>query len=312
MRNFEPGTWLTEPIAREIRAAARAAVAYRNRWPDSEDYSRRSMSHLFSPHDREADAFIAELVTAGAMLPPGECWGGEVFVREPVFQVIMTVLALGARAVLYELDLHLAAKPGQYADGFTLAAALEALGAPRRKLAIPDDQLGVRSPLRHGPGTGFIALQFTSDMQDVGVDLTGVPLEEVLDFRRQHGVQYRAYRRALRKYATAFAAVPPKERELLACERTEEIRDLASALRTARRSIARPLVGFGMAVAGAAWTLRSTTQSARSWQGYRRPEAWLSRNGPDRRLHTCSLRMTSADDHDCGLSLGFQCRHKAG
>jgi hypothetical protein len=51
------------------------------------------------------------------------------------------------------------------------------------------------------------------------------------------------------------------------------------------------------AVAAELDNLRATMR-----KGYWRPEAWLSRDGPDRRLRTCSLRMTSVD-HDCGLNL---------
>jgi hypothetical protein len=39
-----------------------------------------------------------------------------------------------------------------------------------------------------------------ADIETIGIDLTKVPLDEVLDFRKQHGSQFRDYARELRDF----------------------------------------------------------------------------------------------------------------
>ncbi|MGI8535029.1 MAG: hypothetical protein ACR2K2_00755 [Mycobacteriales bacterium] len=53
------------------------------------------------------------------------------------------------------------------------------------------------------PTTGQVA---AADLEQVTLDLAPVPLDEVLDFRRQHGDQHRAYARNLRQCVRDAAA----------------------------------------------------------------------------------------------------------
>jgi hypothetical protein len=93
------------------------------------------------------------------------------------------------------------------------------------------------------PTVGFV---LSSDLKDVGIDLTRVPLDEVLDYRSQHGERYRAYARTLREFAVDLASASPESRERMVRDRTEEIADFATELRAARRSFARPGVAFAL------------------------------------------------------------------
>lgn len=95
----------------------------------------------------------------------------------------------------------------------------------------------------------------SSDMEVVGVNLNNVPLNEVLDFRRQHQKEFKAYSFALRKFVQEMSFLNEEERQLYLGQRIEEIEDLASeAKRVSRQAWKKPL-SIILAIAGAAWTL---------------------------------------------------------
>jgi hypothetical protein len=88
---------------------------------------------------------------------------------------------------------------------------------PVAELAVTDDLLD--QYFHHSSGPRFLnqmatGSYFLHDMAALYLDLSTVPLDEILDFRAQHGVQYRAYladllayvERAAREYDPAFHA----------------------------------------------------------------------------------------------------------
>jgi hypothetical protein len=91
------------------------------------------------------------------------------------------------------------------------------------------------------------------DLEQVTLDLTPVPLDEVLDFRRQHGAEHRAYARELRQFVRDLASQDPEAREHSFADRREALADTADQLRRlARRAWRRPLATFGLGIAGSA------------------------------------------------------------
>jgi hypothetical protein len=104
------------------------------------------------------------------------------------------------------------------------------------------------SPL---PSAGHIV---TLDLETVTPNLASVPLDEILDFRAEHGPEYRAYARDLRRTIAELSPLPPEYRVQLLMDRREELADKADALRkVARRAWKRPLANVAMGAAGAAW-----------------------------------------------------------
>lgn len=92
-----------------------------------------------------------------------------------------------------------------------------------------------------------------SDLQQVGFDLSAVPLDEVLDFRREHGAAYRAYARDLREFVRSVSLSADGDRESAFADRREALADAAAELnRHARRAWRRPMAGFSLGVGGAA------------------------------------------------------------
>lgn len=89
------------------------------------------------------------------------------------------------------------------------------------------------------PTAGHIA---ALDLAQVTLNLAPVPLDEVLDFRRQHGAEHRAYARNLRQFARDIAALDEDAREQAFADRRESLADAADQLqRLARKSWRVPL-----------------------------------------------------------------------
>jgi hypothetical protein len=94
------------------------------------------------------------------------------------------------------------------------------------------------------------------DLQTVCVDLASVPLDEILDFRDEHGASYRAYSRDLRRILIELSLLPGNERQQLLLDREEALQDTAADLRRAARGAWRlPFVTFALGAAGAAWEI---------------------------------------------------------
>ncbi len=101
------------------------------------------------------------------------------------------------------------------------------------------------------PSAGNI---ITVDLQTVGLDLTTVPLDEVLDFRKRHGDEYRKYARDVRKFVATLSPLPAEERDRLLLDRQAELRETAHRLvRQARRGFRRPVASIALGGVGAAW-----------------------------------------------------------
>jgi hypothetical protein len=93
----------------------------------------------------------------------------------------------------------------------------------------------------------------TFDLETVAPDLTKVPLDEVLDFRRQHIQEYRAYSRAVRTFVREVSLTTARDRSKAFQERQGELRDLAADLKNRSRKIWRKPAAVGLTAAGAAW-----------------------------------------------------------
>jgi hypothetical protein len=91
-------------------------------------------------------------------------------------------------------------------------------------------------------------------MATVGVDLAPVPIDEVLDFRRQHLEEHRAYARKVRQFVRELSALPEEQRREAFEDRQEELDERARDLKgTSRQAWKRP-AGFALTLAGASWT----------------------------------------------------------
>jgi hypothetical protein len=94
------------------------------------------------------------------------------------------------------------------------------------------------------------------DLAQVGIDLSAVPLDEVLAFRAEYGNEYRRYSNDVRRFALELSLMGEADQGSALMDRRAELTDRAERLRrTARTAFARQAISLGFGVAGAAWTL---------------------------------------------------------
>jgi hypothetical protein len=101
------------------------------------------------------------------------------------------------------------------------------------------------------PSAGHLV---TLDLETVGVDLSAVPLEDILDFREHHGQAYRSYARNVRQQVSELGLLEPEDREIALRDRRDELREMAEELRsTAQHRWRNPAGLFALSAAGAGW-----------------------------------------------------------
>jgi hypothetical protein len=81
------------------------------------------------------------------------------------------------------------------------------------------------------------------DLARVGVDVSGVPIEQILAFRQRHGYEYRTYARD--------GSVPPEERPAAYADRHAELTDRASELARQSQGYWRRPAAFYLGLLGA-------------------------------------------------------------
>ena len=107
--------------------------------------------------------------------------------------------------------------------------------------------LAIGSPASAGRVVAF-------DLETIAPDLSLVPLDEVLDFRKAHHREFRDYARNVRRFVREIGDLPTREREKAFRDRQEQISDLASDLkRTGWKAWKKP-ASFALTITGAAWT----------------------------------------------------------
>lgn len=95
------------------------------------------------------------------------------------------------------------------------------------------------------------------DLEEVSSDLSSVPLDDVLDFRREHRDLHRAYMRDLVGFLVQLASIDSfEDREHALRERRKEIIDAAADIRRyAAREFHHRLGSWSLGISGFAWPL---------------------------------------------------------
>ncbi len=97
-----------------------------------------------------------------------------------------------------------------------------------------------------------------SDLQTVAVDLSRVPLDEVLSFRSQYASAYRAYARDVRSFVRDLSLLTPDQAREALADREERLSDLANDLRKLSRSSWKKPASLGIGAVGSAWALAAS------------------------------------------------------
>ena len=108
--------------------------------------------------------------------------------------------------------------------------------------------------LPNTPSAGHVV---ALDLETVAVDLRLVPIDEILDFRKEHFKEHRAYVRSVRKHTRELSQLPEKDREDELASRREELQEMAISLKSASRKAWKRPASFGLGMAGAFWRFGS-------------------------------------------------------
>jgi hypothetical protein len=101
------------------------------------------------------------------------------------------------------------------------------------------------------PSAGAVV---ASDLQDVGVNLASVPLDELLDYRMQHLAEHQRYAREVRSFVRVLSALEREDRDAAMRDRSEALREHAASLRAKARAAWGNPSSLALAGMGAIWT----------------------------------------------------------
>ncbi|HEY4219379.1 MAG TPA: hypothetical protein VGM67_19680 [Gemmatimonadaceae bacterium] len=93
------------------------------------------------------------------------------------------------------------------------------------------------------------------DLNHVGVDLSDVPIDQVLEFRQRHGPELQSYARDVRAFVRLVGVVPESERRSAYPDREAELKHRAFELARESQSYWRQPAAFLLGILGAAATL---------------------------------------------------------
>jgi len=154
----------------------------------------------------------------------------------------------------------------QYGDGKPPIKAL-AVGVTSRLLSQNIQEAAIQPVIDSEHSASFVASiiggqdnglakVFLSDLNHINLDLSDIPLDEVLDFRSEYGAEYRAYAHQVRRFALELSLMSDSEQSSALAARRMELDDRTEHLRRiSRTAFRRQAVIIGFGVAGAAWTL---------------------------------------------------------
>ena len=198
------------------------------------NFGSLSMSRLgYSGNEDLADSIHQELKSRGLAADSSD--GVSIPMHTTVRSLILVLLAQILR-------------PKGESMGLTLSPATD------QKRVV--DTLGeiISSKDSSSPSVGDVV---SFDMAEVGIDLGPIPIDEILDFRKQNYRQHRDYIQSVRDFAHELSRIPSDEREVKFEQRQEELEDRSSILRRIYKGSWRKPTTFAIGLAGAAIAYQS-------------------------------------------------------
>ena len=195
----------------------------------------------YDGHQELADSIFQELKARG--LADDSKDGVSIPMHRTVRALILVLLAQILRPKGEELGLTLS----PVTDQPTLVDALNEVISNTKTLSTSSSSIG-----------DIVSF----DMAMVGVDLGSVPMEEILDFRKQNYSQHRTYSLLVRRFARELSLMPSEERQAAFEQRQEELDDAASPLRKLNRMAWKKPLSFAISLAGAAYVYGSNPIAA--------------------------------------------------
>lgn len=130
-----------------------------------------------------------------------------------------------------------------------------ALSGYRLNPVFPGSREAIEQTLS-SPGLPTAGHVIAIDVEDVIPDLSRVPLDEVLEFREVHGIEYRNYMRDVRHFTRDLSLLEPEDRVLAYRDRRDEVVDRGTDLsKLAKQTFGLKLTGLSLGLIGSAASL---------------------------------------------------------
>lgn len=140
-----------------------------------------------------------------------------------------------------------------------LRAHSPALGISLSPATDRPEVLGALNNLLKIPELPTAAQVVNLDLTRVGVDVSDVPIEQILTFRQRHGAEYRAYSRDVRSFVRVLSSIAPEERSAAYADRHAELDDRAKDLARQSEGYWRRPTTFYLGLLGATAALAGAT-----------------------------------------------------
>jgi hypothetical protein len=263
LTNFDPVETLDEKSAEQLAVTLTAMLKIRRLWFKDHEYLNHEpvMEHWGEGRaPKAATTALRRALSKRGLIAPGI--DGIFNMSHGSRLVILTVFAQQLRLQLARsgIALHCTTDSVESAEDFNaIMRAYFGIISYRDKLMSNIDS---RDTLFGTTNRGIPqhyedGKQFADDLRYVGADLSRIPLDEVLDFRRENGPRYRIYAANLREFLMSQAMLDSVQRQRAQIERAEEIRDSAAELRRLSRAAFGVRTGaLLLSLAGAVWTVR--------------------------------------------------------
>ncbi|MFC8615017.1 hypothetical protein ACFT9M_01165 [Micromonospora purpureochromogenes] len=274
LHNFDPDDWMTEDLAKQIRNLVEALLAEENLQTGADRrnlLSTLTASHFVAPG--ESLTAILEEVLKKRIITAHRA---DRIVSLPPYNksAILAALAVIMQAHLQDASIQpvtTSANPhvmneSEISAGNPVDALLRSLlqaGMPETASVLRsnsnfDDQWeAVEEFFRRPWSLPQSADIFRFDAEYLHLDLSRVPLDDVLAFRTEHGSSFRSYAQHMRGFIADLQIAPAVERRRMLSIRAQELAERAQELNGISRSaFGRATAATAISMAGAVWTAR--------------------------------------------------------
>lgn len=231
---LEPSSWIDKPMTEQLATLIidMLTAGMFDNLPPTTYYHELSQSRVGYGADLELAAWLVAELEARGLARPSE--DGVSIPLHPVVRTTILVLL------------------GQLARQVGPQRGLSVHPTTNQRQAVEDL---IRSLSRDRmPSAGrMVAL----DIEPVGLDLSGVPLDDVLQFRDAHAAAHRAYMRDILGFMAELSRVADVgDREQLLVARRQDLADAAADLvRGSRRSLMKNLAAWSLGIVGGVWAV---------------------------------------------------------
>jgi hypothetical protein len=235
LRILDPKTWVDQATAEKVASTVidLLAAGVFDDLPKAERFAELSRSRIGYSADISLASWLVDELTQKGLAKPSED-GVSIPLHPVVRTAILVLLAQLAR----------------------LRGAEEGLSLnPTTNMApAVGDLLRLLSNENLPSATNIISL----DLEPITLDLETVPLDEVLDYRRENQSTHQAYMRDVRRFAVDLASAGDAAgREELLRERREQLSEAIRELRaSARKAFGKNLAAWSFGLAGSWWSLK--------------------------------------------------------